>query len=166
MGSRPLDLFRRLTNGVYVVGVSHGGRSNAFTAAWVTQVSFDPLLLALSVNPDNFSYSLLKQSGVFVLNVLPTGQLDVARRFGTQSGRTADKLSGWRWHPGTLGAPILEEAAAYLECRVVGSMSVGDHQLIVGQAVGGDVTEDTAAPMSYAETGDADGSATLYPASF
>jgi flavin reductase (DIM6/NTAB) family NADH-FMN oxidoreductase RutF len=44
-------LFQRLTQGVYVVGVAHEEARNAFTAAWVMQVSFDPLLLALSVNP-------------------------------------------------------------------------------------------------------------------
>jgi len=165
MNSRPLDLFRRLTNGVYVVGVTHGGRFNAFTAAWVTQVSFDPLLLGLSVNPGNFSYPMLQQSGVFVINALRTGQLELARHFGTLSGRTVDKLKGRPWHAGRLGAPILEEAAAYLECRVVGTMLVGDHQLIIGQAVAGEVTDDTAAPMTYAETGDVDGSSELYPGS-
>ena len=44
-------LFKRLTQGVYVVGVAHGEERNAFTASWVMQVSFDPLLLALSINP-------------------------------------------------------------------------------------------------------------------
>ncbi len=57
--SAPIELFRRLSTGVYVVGVAHEGRANAFTAAWITQVSFDPLLVALSVNPQNFSHSLL-----------------------------------------------------------------------------------------------------------
>lgn len=41
-------LFQRLTQGVYVVGVAHGAVRNAFTAAWVMQVSFDPLLLTFS----------------------------------------------------------------------------------------------------------------------
>ena len=40
------ELFRRLSTGVYVVGVAAGERRNAFTAAWLTQVSFDPLLVA------------------------------------------------------------------------------------------------------------------------
>ena len=56
MSSRPIDLFRRLTNGLYVVGVAHDDRRDAFTAAWVTQVSFEPLLLALSINPSHASY--------------------------------------------------------------------------------------------------------------
>ena len=42
-------LFQRLTQGVYVVGVA------PFTAAWVMQVSFDPLLLALGINPHHSS---------------------------------------------------------------------------------------------------------------
>jgi flavin reductase (DIM6/NTAB) family NADH-FMN oxidoreductase RutF len=55
-------LFQRLTQGVYVVGVAHGAVRNAFTAAWVMQVSFDPLLLTLSINPHHSSYRLLKES--------------------------------------------------------------------------------------------------------
>jgi flavin reductase (DIM6/NTAB) family NADH-FMN oxidoreductase RutF len=162
----PIELFRRLTTGVYVVGVAHEGRHNAFTAAWVTQVSFDPLLVALAVNPQNLSYSLLRQSGGFVLNMLGRDQLDLARHFGTQSGRDRDKLLGQRWRPGTLGAPILENAAAYLECRITGAVAAGDHELVLAEAVGGEVIDDTAQMMVYAQTGDLDGSSELYPRSF
>ena len=48
-------LFRRLTQGVYVVGVASGETRDAFTAAWVMQVSYDPLLLALSINANHSS---------------------------------------------------------------------------------------------------------------
>jgi len=50
-------LFHQLTLGVYVVGVANAGQRDGFTAAWVMQVSFDPLLLALSINPANACYS-------------------------------------------------------------------------------------------------------------
>jgi len=46
-----------------VVGVADGDRRNAFTAAWVTQVSFRPLLLAVSVSPGHASYPLLRAGG-------------------------------------------------------------------------------------------------------
>jgi flavin reductase (DIM6/NTAB) family NADH-FMN oxidoreductase RutF len=164
--SAPIELFRRLSTGVYVVGVAHQGRANAFTAAWITQVSFDPLLVALSVNPSNYSHSLLKQSRAFTLNVLAQEQLDLARHFGTQSGKDLDKLAGHRWHPGALGAPVLDSVAAYLECRITGSTPAGDHEIIIAEAVGGGVIDDTAEPMSYSQTGDLDGSSELYPESF
>jgi flavin reductase (DIM6/NTAB) family NADH-FMN oxidoreductase RutF len=164
--SSPLELFRRTSNGVYVIGVSHKGRSNGFTAAWLTQVSFDPLLIALSVNPENFSFPLLQACEGFVVNVLTRGQLDLARHFGTSSARDIDKLTGQRWRPGPFGAPVLLDAAAVLECRVSGIMPAGDHQLVLGEVVGGSVMDDTAAPMTYDETGDMDGSSELYPPRF
>jgi flavin reductase (DIM6/NTAB) family NADH-FMN oxidoreductase RutF len=162
----PLELFRRLTNGVYVIGVSHDGRSDAFTAAWLSQVSFNPLLLSLSVNPENFSYRLLKQSRIFAVSILKRSQLDLARHFGCQSGAHTDKLAGQRWRRGTLGAPVLVEAAAYLECRVVGTMPAGDHELILGQVTQGELLDPEAESLLYADTGDMDGSSALYPETF
>ena len=84
-------LFQRLTQGVYVVGVAHGEVRNAFTAAWVMQVSFDPLLLALSINPHHSSYGLLKEGRAFSVNVLKKGQLDLAAHYGRPAG--PDKLA-------------------------------------------------------------------------
>jgi len=75
-------LFQRLTQGVYVVGVAHGEVRNAFTAAWVMQVSFEPLLLALSINPHHSSYRLLQDGRAFSVNVLKRGQLDLAEHYG------------------------------------------------------------------------------------
>ena len=67
-----------------------GSARNAFTAAWVMQVSFDPLLLALSINPRHSSYGLLKESRAFSINVLKKGQLDLAGHYGQPA--SADKI--------------------------------------------------------------------------
>src|SRR5512133_632531 len=96
--------------GVYVIGASDGQRKDAFTAAWIMQASFDPLLLAISINPGNASYELLHASGWFTVNILKQGQLELARHFGTKSGRDQDKLDRMRTRPGRAGSPILEDA--------------------------------------------------------
>jgi flavin reductase (DIM6/NTAB) family NADH-FMN oxidoreductase RutF len=159
------DLFRRLTAGVYVVGVADGERRNAFTAAWLVQVSFDPLLLALSVNPGHASYPLLVGGGGFALSVLSRDQLDLARHFGTRSGRETDKLAGVSWRTGRTGAPILTAAAAYLECRLTGRIPAGDHEIVLARPVAGELLLPDAIPLTYADTGDLDGSRELYPPS-
>ena len=166
MGAEMAGLFRRLTSGVYVVGVADGDRRNAFTAAWVTQVSFRPLLLAVSVSPGHASYPLLRAGGAFCVNVLAADQLALARDFGTRSGRDADKLAGVAWRPGVTGAPVLTEAAAYFDCRVVTDVEAGDHRLLVGRVVDGAVLDPAARPLTYAETGELDGSAGLFPDTF
>ena len=157
-------VFRRLTVGVYVVGVADGGRRDAFTAAWVTQVSFDPPLLMVSVNPQNASYAVLRASGCFTISALKRGQLEIARILGTRSGREEDKLADVRWSPGASGAPILDDALAYFECDVTTSLPAGDHVLVVGRVIDGRILDADAVPMTYAETGDMDGSSGLYRA--
>ncbi len=155
--------FRRLTLGVYVVSVAGNGRADAFTAAWVMQASFDPLLLALSINREHASYPLLHAGGGFVVNVLKQEQLDLARAFGTLSGRDRDKLAPVRWRPGRGGAPILEEALGYFDCRLEGSMPAGDHDLVLGRVLEARLLDPEAVPLTYRETGDMDGSSALYP---
>ena len=156
-------LFRRLTLGVYAVGVTDGQRRDAFTAAWIMQASFDPLILAVSINPANASYELLHATGSFTVNVLKQGQLELARRLGTRSGRNEDKLASLRSRPGRLGSPILEDALAYFECELMGRTRAGDHELVLGRVVDGKILDRDARPLIYAETGDMDGSSALYP---
>lgn len=124
MTSSIAALFRTLTQGVYVIGVAHGEERNAFTAAWVMQVSFDPLLLALSINPNHSSYRLLKESGAFSVNVLKQDQLDLAARFGDPARE--DRLAEGEWTFARLGLPVLREALAWFACEVQNECPAGD----------------------------------------
>ncbi len=166
MPTQPVDLFRRLTNGVYVVGVAHGAERGAFTAAWISQVSFDPLLVALSINPGHASYPLLLASRAFTVSILAAHQLELARHFGTQSGRDVDKLAGQPWAPNASGIPFISNAIGYLECRVLAEHEAGDHQLILATVTSGELLSPDAAVLGYRDTGNLDGSAALYPPHF
>jgi flavin reductase (DIM6/NTAB) family NADH-FMN oxidoreductase RutF len=67
---------------------------------------------------------------------------------------------------GRSGAPFLEEALAYLDCELTERLRVGDHELVVGRVIDGQILDREAAPMAYADTGDMDGSSALYPVKF
>jgi flavin reductase (DIM6/NTAB) family NADH-FMN oxidoreductase RutF len=154
-------LFQRLTQGVYVVGVTHKEKHNAFTAAWVMQVSFNPLLLALSIDPHHSSYRVLKEGRAFSINVLKKGQLDLAEHFAQPA--STDKLVGQRWTMGRRGLPLLREALAWFECRLVDEHAAGDHMLVLGSVIGGKLLDFEVEPLSYRETGATDGAAVLFP---
>ncbi len=161
--TRPAELLRLISCGVYVIGVAADGRKNAFTAAWVVQVSFDPVLIALSINPHHRSYALLKQGGGFTVNVLARDQLELARHFG-QSG-DVDKLAGIAWLEGHCGAPILTDALAWLDCDFHHECPAGDHIVVMGRVLGGGVQR-LGDPLLYRDTGDMDGASRLFPAAF
>ena len=154
-------LFQRLTQGVYVVGVAHEEVRNAFTAAWVMQVSFDPLLLALSINPHHSSYGLLKEGRAFSVNVLKKGQLELAEHYGRPA--SADKLVLTEWTTDRSSLPLLREALAWFECQVVGEHPAGDHVLVLGKVIDGKLLDSKAEPMAYRETGAMDGASALFP---
>jgi flavin reductase (DIM6/NTAB) family NADH-FMN oxidoreductase RutF len=159
-------LFRRLTAGVYVVGVGNPGRFDAFTAASIMQVSYHPLLLALAINPRHASYELLRSGQAFCVSVLDQSQIEFARRFGTEAADAHDKLSGIEWRHGLSGAPILAQAIGYFDCSVRAESAAGDHRLVLGAVIDGALLRAEARPLVYADTGNLDGSATLYPDRF
>jgi flavin reductase (DIM6/NTAB) family NADH-FMN oxidoreductase RutF len=166
MSDRIAELFRHLTAGVYVIGVADGDDRNAFTGSSIMQVSFSPLLLAMAVNPGNESYELLERGRVFAVSVLSEQQQAFAEHFGTQSGRTVDKLASIPWRLAKTGAPLLDGALAYFDCHVVSDTPAGDHRLVVGRVTDGTVLNRNDHPLTYAQTGDLDMSAGLYPQDF
>ncbi|XSG82194.1 MAG: flavin reductase family protein [Methyloligella sp. ZOD6] len=158
------DLFRRLTQGVYLIGVANGEKRNAFTAAWVMQVSFDPMLLALSINPGHASFALLEEGGAFSVNVLKQDQLHLAEHYGKPGD--AGALAEPEWGTGQYGLPLRNDALAWFECKAKDMAPAGDHVLVTGQVVGGKLLDPKAVPLTYGDTGSLDGAAALFPKSF
>lgn len=161
MNEQARALCQMLSHGVYVIGVAAEKQRNAFTAAWVMQVSFDPLLLAISINPQHYSYQLLKKSGICTVNVLAQQQYHLAEHFG-RSG-LADKMTGFDWQTAKTGAPVLSESLAYFDCQVSHYAEAGDHKIAICQVVAAKALHQ-GLPLLYNQTGNLDGSAELYQA--
>jgi len=139
---------RRLLNGVYVIGAKHSGRVNAMTAAWVTRVAFEPPLIAVAIGPERYTHDMIAQSGYFTINILKKGQEKIGAHFGLQSGRDTDKMKGIKYREAKSGAPILEDAPAWIECKVIERVSAGDHTIFIGEVVNECVREDFE-PLPY-----------------
>jgi len=131
------QVLRLFTYGLYAVGVRRGEDVNAFTANWLTQISFDPPLIALSVEREAWSWPLMEASQTFTINVLATGQRELAGHLGKSRHRAGDKLAALAWQPGPLtGCPVLhEDALAFVECRIQAIHPGGDSWLVVAEVV-------------------------------
>lgn len=141
--------FAALVHGVYVVTTRVGDRINGMTASWVSQVSLSPLLLMVSIAPPRFTHDLIKESGIFAINILTKDQIDLGKRFGYKSGRKVDKFHGLDYISAKTGAPILPQAYAYFDLNVVDTFTAGDHTLFVGEVVDAKILNPETHPLVF-----------------
>jgi len=137
-------------SGLYVIGSRSGDRRNGMTANWVTQVSFDPKLVAVSVDKHAVTHELIGESNAFTVNVLDREDRAIVRKFTkpVDVDTSAHTLNGFGYHDGALtGVPILDDAVAFIECEVRNPVDAGDHTLFVGEVVNAGFQKDEETPV-------------------
>jgi flavin reductase (DIM6/NTAB) family NADH-FMN oxidoreductase RutF len=129
-------VLRLFTYGLYAVTCAQGDDINAFTANWLTQVSFEPPLLAISVENNSKSLPMIQESGKFAINVLHRGEGQ--REFAGALGKSALK------HPGKMNSVVyeiqeeyivLQEGLGWVGCEVRQSIPAGDSTLVIAEVV-------------------------------
>lgn len=127
---------RMIPYGLYVLtGESRDGRVAASTVNWVTQASFEPPLVAVAVKANSTAHEVIKGSQAFALNVLGKGQQALAFAFFKTLERDGNSIGGESFSSGKSGAPILANAAAFIECALVGTLEKGDHSIFLGEVI-------------------------------
>jgi flavin reductase (DIM6/NTAB) family NADH-FMN oxidoreductase RutF len=126
-----------LPSGLYVLGSRAGAKRNLMTMNWVTQVSFEPKLLGVGIEREAVTHELVRESGAFVLNTVSREDRAIVRKFTkpVEVDDGAHTLNGFPFHDGVTGAPILDQAPAFIECEVRQSVEVGNHTLFLGEVV-------------------------------
>ncbi len=126
-----------MPSGLFVLGSRAGDRRNGMTLNWATQVSFDPKLVAVSVEKEAFTHELVAEGGVFALSLVDREDRVIVRKFTkpVEVDLEARTLNGFAFHDGLSGAPVLDQAAAWVDCTVRQAIDVGDHTLFLGEVV-------------------------------
>jgi flavin reductase (DIM6/NTAB) family NADH-FMN oxidoreductase RutF len=135
--------------GMYVVGSRGPAGMNVMAAHWLMQISFQPRMVALSLENDARTLANIRETRVFSVNVMGEGSADLIASFlqpanpGKVQGRHAigaaaiDKLAGVPHKTLGTGCPILKDALAWFECEVEGGLPTGDHTLVVAKITDG-----------------------------
>ena len=126
-----------LPSGLYVVGSRAGERRNLMTLNWATQVSFDPKLVGISVEKTAVTHGLIAEGGSFTLNTVAREDRAIVRKFTkpVEVDLAAHTLNGFPFHDGVSGAPILDQAVAWLACEVRNPVDCGGHTFFIGEVV-------------------------------
>jgi flavin reductase (DIM6/NTAB) family NADH-FMN oxidoreductase RutF len=127
-----------MPSGLYVLGSRAGGRRNLMTLNWASQVASDPKLLAVSIESGAVTHALVQEGRIFSLNLIDRKDRAVVRKFVKPLDDDGDpaRLGGFAVETLATGAPILELAAAWLECEVRQEVPCGSHTLFLGEIVG------------------------------
>jgi len=125
---------RRFPTGVAVVTVEADGERVGLTVGTLVSLSLEPPLVGLGVAQEAAMHELLRQAGGFALSLLGSGQEAVAQHFA----RGVPPIAHWHGiahREGSAGAPLLDGALGWLECRTWAEYEAGDHTLFVGEVL-------------------------------
>ena len=126
----------RFPSGLYVVGSRAGDRQNLMTANLVTQVSFSPKLVGVSVEEEALTHELIAAGGSFTVNVLDREDRAIVRKFTKPVEIDGLQANGFAFHPSPVTAtPVLDQAVAYVDCRVWQAVDCGTSTFFIGEVV-------------------------------
>jgi flavin reductase (DIM6/NTAB) family NADH-FMN oxidoreductase RutF len=129
-------VLRLLTNGMYILTSRSAKGFGAATITWVSQASFKPPLLMTALRKDGSAFQCVVESRTAVLHVLDNSQQDIAQKFFAATAESHGSLNGEPYTEGTIGAPVLRNLGAYLECKALEILEKhGDHAIVVFEVV-------------------------------
>ncbi len=138
-------VLRKLEYGVYIVTMGRGQSGNALTASWLTQVSSEPLMIALAVKSSHQSAQLIADAGNFAVNLIAEGQEEFAKTFYGPAESGYRKLDGATVTDSPASnSPVLSGAVGYLDCKVVNKLDVGNHVLFIAEVTAASFDSDDA----------------------
>ena len=115
-----------------------------FTANSFASVSLDPPLLLVCLAETAASFPAFRDAGRFAVNLLGAQQRALSTAFAT---RGVDKFAGVRWSERATGAPVLNGAIGWFDCRTHDIVSAGDHAILIGRVVAFETSD--GAPLGY-----------------
>jgi len=125
----------RFATGVTVVTTGFEDKFYGLTVSAFCSVSLNPFLVLISIEKTSQTHVMLHKSQVYAVNILTAQQQYLSERFARKDFEGDKTFADIKLHTAETGAPLFEEALAYIDCRVVAEYDGGDHTLFLGEVV-------------------------------
>lgn len=142
----------KIPNPLALVGSRAGDEWNGMTTSWITQVSQEPVLIGIGVDTTAVTHRLISDGGSFTVNLWDSENTRPFVKFSKPATKDAMTLNGYAIAEGSTGAPIFEDAVAWLECEVRQAVDCGSHTFFIGELVAAGINDDEARPASMSDT--------------
>ncbi len=142
--------FHKLSYGLYIIATELNGKKFGYVGNTVFQVTSEPARVVISSHKNNFTTAKILESGKFSISVLKKEvNTTLIGEFGFMSGADFDKFRNIETITSVTGAPIiLDSSVAWFDCKVINSIDVGSHILILGEVLDSDVLSGDE-PLTY-----------------
>lgn len=148
--SAPLRL---ISYGLYILTTQANGELNGASVSWLTQISFEPKLVLVALRKGTRIQTMVRPGGYFVIHIPGRHQAEMVNTFFKPANVEGGRLSGYAYRLSPHSCPILVDAIGWFECRVVAEHGEqGDHVLVIGEVVGGDVRPEAGEPLALRDT--------------
>jgi flavin reductase (DIM6/NTAB) family NADH-FMN oxidoreductase RutF len=142
------NALRHFPSGVTIVTIRSGERVHGLTVSEFASVSAEPPLILIMINGNHQAHSLLEEEdAVFAVNILGQDQAELSNRFAWVKDQ--DRFAEGAWGQATTGAPILENALAWLDCTILSRTQAGTHTIYVGEVKAVGVPRPDQDPLVY-----------------
>lgn len=150
------ELINRVTwkipNALALVGSRAGEERNGMTTSWITQLSMEPVLIGVGVDNAAVTHRLISASGAFTVNLWDAEDTRVFVKFSKPAVDDGQTLNGRSVRSAVTGAPVFDEAIAWVDCEVRHRLDLGTHTLFVGEVVAAEIRDDEARAASMSDT--------------
>jgi flavin reductase (DIM6/NTAB) family NADH-FMN oxidoreductase RutF len=120
-------------SGVTIITSWRGAAPVGTTASSFCSVSLEPALLLVCLDHNNPALAPIEASGVLGVNILGVDGRELALHFGRKGDD--DRFAGRPYRAVDGGAPQLDAAPVFIDCRLDASHRAGDHQVLIGRAI-------------------------------
>jgi flavin reductase (DIM6/NTAB) family NADH-FMN oxidoreductase RutF/rubredoxin len=142
--------FHKLSYGLYIIATELNNEKFGYIGNTAFQVTSEPAQIAISSHKKNYTTDKILRSGKFSISVLKKEvNTSLIGEFGFMSGAEFDKFRNVNTITAVTGAPIIiDSSVAWFDCKVVNSVDVGSHILIIGEVLDSDVISGEE-PLTY-----------------
>ncbi|MDG1367911.1 MAG: flavin reductase family protein [Acidimicrobiales bacterium] len=142
----------KIPNALALVGSAAGGERNAMTTSWITQLAMEPVLIGIGVDNSAVTHRLITEGGSFTINLWDSEETRPFVKFSKPAIDDGETLNGRPVRNGMTGAPIFDEALAWLECEVRQAHDLGTHTLFIGELIDASINDDEKRPAAMSDT--------------
>lgn len=142
----------KIPNALALVGSAANGERNGMTTSWITQLAMEPVLIGIGVDNSAVTHRLITEGGSFTVNLWDSEETRPFVKFSKPATDDGETLNGRAVRNGVTGAPIFEEAIAWMECEVRQAHDLGTHTLFIGELVDAAIDDDDKRPAAMSDT--------------